>query len=138
MQLKRSISVSHKNSIMLKTIIICLMLSVTYFGYSQGNHDVRLLERYTDDELTDIQTNNPEEYKILDHALKVGVSIGDIPTEKGKDIVYDGEIDKDPNQEHTYISLGLELIDNRYQYFKFKGTNKMVIVRPKNLITQIK
>lgn len=123
---------------MLKKIIMCLVLSVASFGYAQENHDQRLLERYSSEELTTIQNNDPEEYKIIVHALEVGISIGDIQEGKGKEIVFDGELDKDPNQEHTYISLGLELIDNKYQYYKFKGTNKLVIVRPKNLITQIK
>lgn len=118
--------------------MICFLLSVTYFGYAQENHDARLLERYTSEELTSIQNNDPEEYEIIVHALKVGISIGDIQEGEGKVIVYDGTIDKDPTLDHTYISLGLELIDGRYQYYKFKGTNKLVIVRPKNLITQIK
>ena len=123
---------------MLKTIMICLLFLVTFQGYTQENHDTRLLEKYSAEELTNLQNTDPEEYEILDHALEVGISIGEIPTQKGKDIVFDGEIDKDPNLQHTYISLGLELIDGRYQYYKFKGTNQMVIVRPKNLITQIK
>lgn len=123
---------------MIKTITLCFLLSAAFIGYAQENHDARLLERYSAQELTSLQNNNPEEYTILDHALKVGISIGDIQEGKGKEIVFDGEIDKDPSLPHTYISLGLELKDNRYQYYKFKGTNKMVIVRPKNLITQIK
>lgn len=122
---------------MLKTITLCFLLSAAFFGYAQENHDARLLERYSAAELTSLQNNNPEEYKILDHALKVGISIGDIQEGEGKEIVFDGEIDKDPSLPHTYISLGLTL-ENKYQYYKFKGTNKMVIVRPKNLITQIK
>lgn len=108
------------------------------YSYAQESHDQRLLEKYSTEELTSIQNNDPEEYKIIVHALEVGISIGDIQEGKGKEIIFDGVIDKNPNQDHTYISLGLELIDNKYQYYKFKGTNKMVIVRPKNLITQIK
>lgn len=122
---------------MLKKITAFLFLSVAVFSYSQGNHDSRLLERYSSEELTSIQNNNPEEYEIIVHALKVGISIGDIQEGEGKEVVYDGELDKNPNQEHTYISLGLTLTNN-YQYYTFKGTNKMVVVRPKNLITQIK
>ena len=126
-----------KKSYMLKTIILCVLFSSALYGYAQENHDARLLERYSEEELTSLQNNNPEEYKILDHALEVGISIGNIEEGEGKVIIFDGEIDKDPSLEHTYISLGLEL-ENRYQYYKFKGTNKMVVVRPKHLITQIK
>ena len=122
---------------MLKHFTTFFILTIAVFGYSQNNHDTRLLERYTSEELTALQNNNPEEYEIIVHALKVGISIGEYQAGEGKDIVFDGELDKDPNKEHTYISLGIELID-RYQYYMFKGTNKMVIVRPKNYITQIK
>lgn len=122
---------------MIKKIITICFLSLAAITYSQEKHDARLLERYTSEELTTIQMENPEEYEILVHALEVGISIGDIQEGEGKDLVFDGELDKDPNKEHTYISLGVDLIDNKYQYFKFKGTNKMVIVRPKNLILQI-
>ncbi|WP_146194221.1 hypothetical protein [Brumimicrobium oceani] len=123
---------------MLKRTILFFLLSVAFYGYSQENHDKRLLERYSNEELTSMQNNNPEEYEIIVHALKVGISIGDIQDGKGKEIVYNGELDKDPSLDHTYISLGLELKDDAYQYYKFKGTNKMVIVRPKNYITKIK
>lgn len=122
---------------MIKKIITICFLSLAAITYSQEKHDARLLERYTSEELTTIQMENPEEYKILVHALEVGISIGDIQEGKGKDLVFDGELDADPSLNHTYISLGVELI-NRYQYYKFKGTNKMVIIRPKNLITQIR
>ena len=122
---------------MIKKIITICFLSLAAITYSQEKHDARLLERYTSEELTTIQMENPEEYKILVHALEVGISIGDIQEGKGKDLVFDGELDADPSLDHTYISLGVELI-NRYQYYKFKGTNKMVIIRPKNLITQIR
>lgn len=122
---------------MIKKIITICFLSLAAISYSQEKHDARLLERYTSEELTTIQMENPEEYEILVHALEVGISIGDIQEGKGKDLVFDGELDADPSLNHTYISLGVELI-NRYQYYKFKGTNKMVIIRPKNLITQIR
>jgi len=118
-----------------KLITFCFLF-VAFISFSQEKHDARLLERYTNEELTQIQNNNPEEYEIIVHALKVGISIGGIPAEK--DINFNGELDLDPTQDHTYISLGLVLLENQYQYYKFKGTDMMVVVRPKNLITQIK
>jgi|SRR5690554_1728338 len=121
---------------MLRRIIVCLLIIPALMGRAQDAHDERLLERYSVEELNTMQSENPEEYAILDHALEVGISIGDI--QEGKEIVFDGVLDKDPNQAHTYISLGLELIDNKYQYYRFKDSNKMVIVRPKDRITQIK
>lgn len=113
------------------------MLFVALFNYAQEGFDSRLLERYSEQELTEMQKNNPEELKILNHALDVGISIGKIQEKPGSPIPFeDKELDADPHKEHTFISLGVTL-KNKYQYFKFKGTNMLVVVRPKNKILDI-
>ncbi|PKR82180.1 hypothetical protein CW751_02285 [Brumimicrobium salinarum] len=122
---------------MLKNFIVITLFSLASYSFAQTNHDARLLTRYTSEELTKIEESNPEEYAIINHALDVGISIGDFKEGEGKEIKFDGVLDKDPTKEHTYISLGIDLI-NRYQYFKFEGSNKIVVVRPKNLILKIK
>lgn len=121
---------------MLKKIITLSLLFVAIFSYSQEEFDARLLERYSAQELTEMQKNNPEELKILNRALEVGISIGPIQEGKDQKIPFNGEIEGDPNKEQTFISLGLDL-KNEYQYYRFKGTDQMVIVRPKNQILLI-
>lgn len=106
-------------------------------GFSQ-NIDKRLLPRYSESELVSMQKNNPDEYSILVRALDVAVSIGEYFEQDGKTIQFDGELDADPSTPQTFISLGVDLLDNRNQYFKFKGTNKIAIVYSKNTIMQIK
>ncbi len=92
--------------------------------------DNRLLVKYKKSELKKMMIENPSEYQFQINALNRGMFISDIPTEKGKDIVFDGEIKLNLEKEHTYLSLGKEIID-RYQYFKIKGTNKMVVIQPR-------
>lgn len=121
---------------MLKKLITLSILFVAFFSYSQEEFDSRLLERYSVQELTAMQKNDPEELKILNRALEVGISIGGISEGKDKEIIFDGEIDGDPNKEQTFISLGLYLRKD-YQYYRFKGTNELVIVRPKDQILLI-
>lgn len=121
---------------MLKKIITLSILFVALFSYSQEEFDSRLLERYSAQELSEMQKNNPEELKILNRALEVGISIGEIQEGKDKEISFDGEIDGDPNKAQTFISLGLHLT-NKYQYYRFKGTDQFVIVRPKDSILLI-
>lgn len=92
--------------------------------------DSRLQVKYKKSEIKKMMTENPTEYQFELNALNRGMFISEIPTEKGKDIVFDGEIKLNLDKEHTYLSLGKEIID-RYQYFKIKGTNKMVVIQPR-------
>jgi len=92
--------------------------------------DSRLLVKYKKSEIKKMMTENPAEYQFQLNALNRGMFISEIPAEKGKDVVFDGEIKLNLEKEHTYLSLGKEIID-RYQYFKIKGTNKMVVIQPR-------
>lgn len=92
--------------------------------------DSRLLVKYKKSEIKKMMNENPTEYQFEINALNRGMFISEIPTEKGKDIVFDGEIKLNLEKEHTYLSLGKEITD-RYQYFKIKGTNKMVVIQPR-------
>lgn len=119
---------------MMKSFLIIAIVSIASFSFSQSSHDSRLLEKYSAQELTELKKEQPEEYQILVNALERGIFIGEIPTQKGKDVQFDGELDIDPNEKHTFISLGIELKENTYQYFKITGKNKMVGVLPKSLL----
>jgi hypothetical protein len=92
--------------------------------------DSRLLVKYKKSEIKKMMAENPSEYQFEINALNRGMFISEIPAEKGKDIVFDGEIKLNLDKEHTYLSLGKAIID-RYQYFKIKGTNKMVVIQPR-------
>lgn len=114
----------------LSSIIFVLILSTCF----TQEHDVRLLEKYDQVELDKMKSNNQELYQFLNVALDKAIFIGEIPQEKGKDIEFDGELEVDLKKEHTFLSLGIVLKENEYQYFKIKGSNKMVGVLPKSLI----
>ena len=112
------------------------LLALTFFisaTYAQ-DHDPRLLEGYTQTELDKMKADQPEQYSFLLAALDKAIFIGPIPTQKGKDVKFDGELDIDPSEDHTFLSLGIELKENTYQYFKVTGTDQMVGVLPKSLI----
>ena len=120
---------------MIKSILLIAALFAASISFSQSSHDSRLLERFTEEELTELKNAEPEEYEVLVNALERGIFIGEIPTQKGKDIQFDGELDFNHKEEgHTFISLGIELKEREYQYFKISGTNMMVGVLPKRLL----
>lgn len=118
----------------MKQILTVLILFIGLITFSQSTHDERLAEKYGKEKLEEMKTNNPEEYLVLVNALERGIFIGDIPTEKGKDIQFDGELSVDLAKKNDFISLGIQLKENDYQYFKITGTNKLVGVLPKSLL----
>lgn len=113
--------------------LIYMLFAFASLSHSQ-EHDPRLLAHFEKTELSELKINQPEEYSFLNLALEKAIFIGPIPQEKAKDIIFDGEVDIDPNGNHTYLSLGIEIKENQYQYFKIKGTNQLVGVLPKSLI----
>jgi len=119
---------------MIKNILTVITLFVGLASFSQSNHDNRLVQKYGQEALDQLKVTNPEDYTVLVNALERGVFIGEIPAEKGKDVKFDGELAIDPSKKHDFISLGIELKDNDYQYFKITGTNMLVGVLPKSLL----
>jgi hypothetical protein len=113
--------------------LISVLFAFASLSHSQ-EHDARLLAHFEKTELSELKANQPEEYEFLTLAVEKAIFIGPIPQEKEKDITFDGEIEIDPNGKHTYLSLGIEIKENQYQYFKIKGTNQLVGVLPKSLI----
>jgi hypothetical protein len=107
--------------------LLCF-LSINY-TFSQ-EIDKRLLKKYSESELQNLQKNDPKEYQFLLNAINKGVFIAEIPKQKEKDIVFDGTLKIDPTQIHTFISLRKEITD-KYQYFRIKGTTKMLVILPR-------
>jgi hypothetical protein len=114
---------------MLKNTLLLLLLVSSCYGFSQ-EIDTRLLAKYSKEELVSLQKNDPAEYTFLINALNKGVFISEIPTQKGKNIVFDGTLNIDPKGTYTFISLGKEITD-RYQYYKIGGTTQMLAVQPR-------
>ncbi len=117
----------------MKTALTLLFFLVSY-SISFAQHHPDLLKRYSTEKLDELEASNPEEYKILNNALERGTFIGPIPEEKAKSITFDGELAIDPDADHNFITMGITLKENKYQYFQIKGTDQMVGVLPKSLL----
>ncbi|MGM0478379.1 MAG: hypothetical protein ACQERC_04075 [Bacteroidota bacterium] len=115
-------------------IALTLLLFLVSYAHSYGQHHPDLLKRYSEEELTEMKASDPQEYTILNNALEHGTFIGPIPEEKAKSITFDGELAINPGADHNFISLGVKLKENKYQYFRIKGTDQMVGVLPKSLL----
>lgn len=115
----------------MKKLLLTLSL-VLFLGQNLIAQDIdsRLLVKYKKAELKKMIAEDPAEYQFLVNAINRGMFISEIPTQKAKDIVFDGEIKLNLKKEHTYLSIGKEIID-RYQYFKIQGTTKMLVIQPR-------
>jgi hypothetical protein len=112
---------------MVKNLLIFSFVLFISVAYSQ-DYDKRLLGKYSQSEIEKIKSEDPEEYLFLINALNKGVHISEIPSQK--EIKFDGTLNIDPNEVHTFISLNKEITDS-YQRYKIKGTDKMLTILPK-------
>jgi hypothetical protein len=109
-----------------------LLLTISFFistrTFAQQT-DQRLLVKYTQTEIDALQKNDPKQYQFLINALDKGLFISDIPEQKRKDLIFDGELEINPGEKHTFLSIHKEITD-KYQYYTIKGTNKMLVILP--------
>lgn len=107
--------------------LICLQFST----FAQGNKiDDRLLLKYSQEELKSIKKSDPEQLKFLTYCIENAFYLADIPQEKMQN--NEGRIGKitlkDINSINFY-DLGIDLIQNDYQYFAIEGTNKLLVLK---------
>lgn len=105
------------------SVAFAMTLSFQLFGQ---NIDGRLLDYYSQDELTSLLNENPLEIRIMNYALDNGMYVTDHVSNKESL----KSIDVDPTNLPTYLALGLQLEDQN-QYFKIQGQNKMLVLKSK-------
>lgn len=115
------------NSI-IKVAAFCLF-SLTITNAAAQSYDNRLEPYYSKEEIMTMQEKDPKGYEFLVNALNKAIFIADIPKEKTP-VTYNGTLNIDPTQNHTFLSLGLEITEF-YQYYAIEGTEKMLVVLPK-------
>lgn len=112
---------------------LILLFSFSLNLLSAQEIDVRLLPYCSSEELQTMIEEDFENYQFLINALDKGIFIATIPTQK-EPVQYDGVLEINPEEEHNFLSLGLEILD-RYQYYQIKDTDLMLVVLPKVFLT---
>lgn len=102
----------------------CVSL-ITFFGYAQQT-DNRLLSVYSEQELSDIKKNDIELFNALVYGLDHALYVTDLPKEKD---ITDVQSITLPKENYTYASLGLRILEDKNQYLKINGTNKLLVVK---------
>lgn len=115
---------------MKKLLLSSLLLFFFTANSSAQEIDSRLLVKYSKAEVEKMIKKDPAHYQFLINALNRGIFITEIPSEKEAGIKFDGTLNIDPNATHTFLTLGKEILDIG-QYYRIKGTNKMLVIQPK-------
>jgi hypothetical protein len=105
------------------TLGLCFILHI--YAFSQ-EADSRLIKSYTQKEVMDFKTNNPEYYRMLVYALDNACYITSVP--EGKEFKEDGVVSIDPQSKPSFTDIGIR-VKNQNQYFLIKNTNKMLVVK---------
>jgi hypothetical protein len=111
-------------------IFTTLLMGVfcSFLSFSQ-EVDSRLLDRYAPEELTEMYTNNQQEYKLLVYALDNAVYLTDIPEGKNTDF----ETIDISGSELNFVALGLGLKETT-QYFLVEGERKLLVVLSRGVL----
>jgi hypothetical protein len=123
------------------TLIITLIIfSVGYAnnGYSQSTipvkYETALLSKYSEKELNEMSTSNPEELAFLNAFIQNGFYITDFPVGKEGATEINGARKIENINDFDFFKLNIEIKDNDYQYFTILGTNKLLVVKSKAMI----
>jgi hypothetical protein len=108
---------------------VVFFLLVSSVTWSQEKIDKRLLAKYSVEELKAIESENPNDLKIMNYALDNGMYIANYSEQKGDVFV---EIDA-PKKNQTYIDLNFQILDQN-QYFKIKGDDKLLVIKSKGVL----
>ncbi len=115
-------------NLFLKSVFFGLLLALSSDIFCQ-TYDTRLEPHYSREEIQKMIREDVARYKFLVNCLNKAIFIAEIPAEKADGIKFNGTLNIDPDQNHTFLSLGLAITEE-YQYYKIEGTNKMLVVMP--------
>ena len=111
-----------------------IALSLLFFSEfisAQTNHDLtnRLLEKYSNEELAEIKSSDPDLYKFLEYSLDHAFYFVDQPKEKDFSHRIKGEVIIDDVKDFNFLLLDITFLENDYQYFTVKDKNVLLVVK---------
>ncbi|MBX7094227.1 MAG: hypothetical protein K1X56_05860 [Flavobacteriales bacterium] len=125
----------------MKKMIMSLFLAVFLtagLSAQSSDWDVRLLSKYSKEELTEMKSNTPEKLAYLNKVAKSGWVIMDLPAEKSNAHEIRGSVAISDLKNVNLFALGLSPEKKNYQYYRINGTNKMLVVLSEEIILSSK
>lgn len=108
----------------MKLLTILGISLISTLGLNAQELDSRLLERYSEAEIYEMQQKDPESYSITVYALDHAIYYLDVPVDKEVNFstirVAEGDL--------NFVDLGLD-IKEQNQYFLVEGKSKILVVK---------
>jgi hypothetical protein len=110
---------------MKKKILYIALSFITTIGYAQ-QADKQLSAVYSENEIQHFKNNDILYYNALIYGLENATYTVDAPN--GKDIAELPSISI-PKEKYNFTTLGIKIIEDKNQYFKINGSNKLLVVK---------
>ena len=119
-------------------VLITFLSAANFITLAQESDDLKLQTFMTIEEINSLKSDNPEEYKFLLFAFDNGWYLTDFPKQK-EDHIKDQfkELKLQTTESINIFTLGLEIHDTDYQYFRINNGDKMLVIRSKNHIQEL-
>lgn len=108
----------------MKRILPLLIFVLITSALRAQEYNPSLLKRYTAQELSQMQQNDPKQFEFVNYAVTNAIYFIDYPSEKAVELT-----SINLNEENaTIYDLGLNITDQN-QYFRINGSNKVMVVK---------
>ena len=115
----------------MKNIFIASFLILSSFLTAQNNsnYDVRLLELFSENEISNIIEEDPYRIQLIEYCLDHAFYF--VETSKSKDFSerISGTVEIDDVENFNFFKLEIEMLENDYQYFKVKDKELLLVVK---------
>ena len=118
----------------LLVILISVMFSGSMLFGQDTEFDSRLLVKYSVEELNNIEKENPSEIKFLLHCIESAQYITPFPEGKESAVEIIGEVEIRDINSINFFELGVELIQDNYQYYTIKASDMLLVIKSKDHI----
>ena len=124
-----------KTNIMRKNLPVLIFLAFLTFSFvGKKAWDDRLLSKYSEQELMEMEKNNPEQLNYLNKVARYGWNIMDLPEEKANAHEIRGTVTIKDMKKVNLFELGFMPEPKNYQYYKINNTKKMLVVLSEEMI----
>lgn len=121
----------------MKLLFALAILALSFGNSSYGQKatfEKALLTKYSEKELNEMSVNDPEQFKFLNQFVKTGFYVTEFPKGKEGASEINGARKIEDVSNIDFFKLGIEIKDNDYQYFTILGTDKLLVVKSKDMV----
>lgn len=117
-------------------LTFCLFLGNALFSQSSGNYDKRLLAKYSEEQIQNLQQNHPSIIAFWTYFLDHGYYISEISASKNYSFVETLDIKESDLNKICLFNLDLPHPLDKYTFYKIQDSNKMLVLYPRNLLVE--